>query len=156
MSNLIFVSTQVEFSRILSSVRIPGIDKGMFKMDNNMNSVVVQGSSEFRCVCFINLISVINLDYILIYLVLIDDSRASVYLDGIDRRILVPSVPVMGGWNNNYCSHNSGSVHDLGVKKQPGPVAAVPPVGFSRVVQLHHGLEPFLFGSCFMAARATS
>ena len=68
-------------------------------MGNNTNSVVAQGLSEFRCVCFINLIPVINLDYILIYLVLIDDSRASVYLDGIDRRILVPSVPVMGGWN---------------------------------------------------------
>ena len=114
MSNLILVSTQVGFSRILSPVRIPGIDKGIFKMGNNTNSVVAQGLSEFRCVCLFNLISVINLDYILIYLVLIDDSRASVYLDGIDRRILVPSVPVMGGWNNNYCSHNSGSVHEFG------------------------------------------
>ena len=99
MSNLIFVNTQVGFSRILSPVRIPEVDKGIFKMGNNMNSVVVQGLSEFRCVCFIDLIPVINLDYILIYLVLIDDSRAWVYLDGIDRRILVPSVPMMGGWN---------------------------------------------------------
>ena len=80
VSNLIFVSTQVGFSRILSPVRIPGIDKGIFKMGNNTNSVVAQGLSEFRCVCFINLIPVIDLDYILIYLVLIDDSRASVYL----------------------------------------------------------------------------
>ena len=100
MSNLMFVSTQVGFYKILSPVRIPGIDKGMFKMVNNTNSVVAQGLSEFRCVCFVNIKSVINLDYILIYLVLIDDSRASVYLDGIDRRILVPSAPVMGGWNN--------------------------------------------------------
>ena len=99
MSNLIFVSTQVGFSRILSPVRIPGIDKGIFKMGNNTNSVVAQGLSEFRYVWFVNIKSVINLDYILIYLVLIDDSRAWVYLDGIDRRILVPSVPVMGGWN---------------------------------------------------------
>ena len=134
VSNLIFVSTQVGFSRILSPVRIPGIDKGIFKMGNNTNSVVAQGLSEFRYVWFVNIKSVINLDYILIYLVLIDDSRASVYLDGIDRRILVPSVPVMGGWNNNYCSHNSGSVHDLGVARQLGPGAAVPLVGFSRVV----------------------
>ena len=121
MSNLIFVNTQVGFSRILSPVRIPGIDKGIFKMGNNTNSVVAQGLSEFRCVCFINLIPVIDLDHILIYLVLIDDSRASVYLDGIDRRILVPSVPVMGGWNNNYCSHNGGSVHNLGVTKPGDP-----------------------------------
>ena len=63
-----------------------------------MNSVVAQRFVRIP-VCLFNVKSVINLDYILIYLVLIDDSRASVYLDGIDRRILVPSVPVMGGWN---------------------------------------------------------
>ena len=102
MSILIFVNTQVGFSRILSTVRIPGIDKGIFEMGNNTNSVVAQGLSEFRYVWFVNIKSVINLDYILIYLVLIDDSRASVYLDGIDRRILVPSVPVMGGWNTTF------------------------------------------------------
>ena len=139
MSNLIFVSTQVGFSRILSPVRIPGIDKGIFKMGNNTNSVVAQGLSEFRYDCLFNIKSVINLDYILIYLVLIDDSRASVYLDGIDPRILVPSVPVMGGWNNNYCSHNSGSVHDLDVARQLGPEAAVPLVGSSRVLGLDLG-----------------
>ena len=69
MSNLMFVSTQVGFSRFLSPVRIPGIDKGMFKMGNNTNSVVDQGLSEFRYVCCVNLKSVINLDYILMYLI---------------------------------------------------------------------------------------
>ena len=88
MSNLIFVNTQVGFSRILSPVRIPGIDKGIFKMGNNTNSVVAQGLSEFRYDCLFNLISVINLTYILIYLGLVDCSSALVYLDGIDHRIL--------------------------------------------------------------------
>ena len=139
MSNLIFVITQVGFSRILSPVRILGIDKGM---GDNTNSRVVQGLSEFRCDWFVNLIPVVNLTFEMIYFSLIDDSRALVYLEGIDHRILVPSVPVMEGWNNNYCSHNSGSEHDLGVAKQPGPEAAVPLVGFSRVVQPHHEFKP--------------
>ena len=139
MSNLIFVSTQVGFSRILSPVRIPGIDKGIFKMGNNTNSVVAQGLSEFRCVCFVNIKSVINLDYILIYLVLIDDSRASVYLDGIDRRILVPSVPMMGGWNNNYCSHKHGSEHCWDCKSNPATRQLSPLVRSSRAVQFRHG-----------------
>ena len=68
MSNLIFVNTQVGFSRILSPVRIPGIDKGIFKMGNNTNSVVVQGLSEFRYDCLFNIKSVVNLTFEMIYL----------------------------------------------------------------------------------------
>ena len=79
----------------------------------------------------------------MIYLGSIDDSRALVYLDGIDHRILVPSVPVMGGWNNDCCSHNGGSVHDLGVARQLGPGAAVPLVGVMMMVM---AMQNMIFG----------
>ena len=41
-------------------------------------------------------------------------------------------------------------MHDLGVARQPGPEAAVPLVGFSRVVQPHHGFETFSVGFSFL------
>ena len=46
-------------------------------------------------------------------------------------------------------THKHGSVHDLGVVRQLGPGAAVPLVGFSRVVQPHHGFKTFLVGFSF-------
>ena len=97
MSNLIFVSTQVGFPRILSPVRISGIDKGIFKMDNNTNSVVAQGLSEFRYDCLFNLIPVVNLIFYSYYLGLVDNSRALVCLDGTDHRILGPFDTIVGG-----------------------------------------------------------
>ena len=57
-------------------------------MGNNTNSCVVYGSVRIRALCLLKLISVVNLTLYLIYLGLIDGSRALVYLDGIDHRIL--------------------------------------------------------------------
>ena len=97
VSNLIFVSTQVGFPRILSPVRIPGIDKGIFKMGNHTNSVVAQGLSEFRYVWFVNIKSVVNLTFEMYYLGLVDNPRALVCLDGTDHRILGPFGTIVGG-----------------------------------------------------------
>ena len=57
-------------------------------MGNNTNSCVVNGSVRIRAICLLNLISVINLTLFLIYLGLVDRSRALVYYDEIDHRIL--------------------------------------------------------------------
>ena len=58
-------------------------------MGNNTNSCVVNGSVRIRAICLLNLISVVNLSTLfLIDLSLIDDSRALIYHDGMDHRIL--------------------------------------------------------------------
>ena len=57
-------------------------------MGNNTNSRVIYGSVRIRALCLLNLIPVVNLIFILIYLGLVDNPRALVYLDGIDHRIL--------------------------------------------------------------------
>ena len=57
-------------------------------MGNNTNSCVVNGSVRIRAICLLNLISVINLTLFLIYLGLVDRSRALVYCDETDHRIL--------------------------------------------------------------------
>ena len=81
---LLFVKTHVGF-RNSGSRQNSRVDKVMGNTRIPFECLV---QLEFRLICLLKLISVVNLTLYLIYLGWIDDSRALVYLGGIDHRIL--------------------------------------------------------------------